>query len=116
MRDFSREALERPARTIEAARVLREQAEVLEWATLAARAGDIVVAGVRAGLSFAGPWTLAPGNLASQMSELEEAGGWSLTFAPGTPRTQIEARCDELADLARRRGDILQDRARRGSD
>ena len=115
MYDRTEEALARPVKTVEAARVLREQAGAIEQAALAAGAVEIVVAVVRKDLSFAGVWTLARSNLASQVRELENAGGWSLTFAPGSTRVQIEARCDELAGLAQRRADALQQRVQRRS-
>ena|SRR5947209_20171063 len=113
MHNFSREAMKRPYRTLEAVRVLREKAGVIERATNNARADEVVVAVIGNNLSFGGVWTLAREDLARQVSVVEDEGGWSLTFSPNTPAAQIAQRCDELARIAQKRGEAMQRWARR---
>ena len=116
MPTFSREAMERPYRTIEATKVLREKAEVIERATADARADEIVVAVIRSDLSFGGVWTLARDDMARQVFVVEDEGGWSLLFSPNTPVAQIGERCDELARIAQRRGEAMRRWASRHPD
>ncbi len=108
MRTFSKEARERPFRTIEATKVLREKAAIIERATNDARNDEVIVAVVRADLSFGGVWTLAREDLTRQVFVVEDEGGWSLLFSPNTSIAQVEERCDELAGIARRRGEAMQ--------
>ncbi len=108
MHTFSKEARERPYRTIEATKVLREKAEVIERATHDAHADEVIVAVVQADLSFGGVWTLAREDMSRQIFVVEDEGGWSLIFSPKTPVAQIEKRCDELAGIARRRGEAME--------
>ncbi|HEU0003422.1 MAG TPA: hypothetical protein VFQ36_21120 [Ktedonobacteraceae bacterium] len=116
MRTFSKEARERPYRTIEATKVLREKAEIIERATNDARADEIIVAVVRPDLSFGGVWTLARADLSRQIFIVEDEGGWSLLFSPRTSLTQIEGRCDELARIAQKKGEVMQRWANRHPD
>lgn len=108
MRTFSKEALERPHRTIEAARVLREKADIVERATGNAQSDDVIVAVIRSDLSFGGVWIFARQDLLQLIHSVEDEGGWSLTFSPNTPAASIEQRCDELARIAQRRGEVMQ--------
>jgi hypothetical protein len=108
MHKFSREAIERPYRTIEATKVLLEKATIIERATRDARVDEVIVAVVRPDLSFVGVWTLAREDMSRQVFVVEDEGGWSLLFSPNTSLAQIEKRCDELAGIARRRGEIMQ--------
>lgn len=116
MHMFSKEAMERPFRTIEATKVLREKAAVIERATNDARIDEVIVAVVRPDLSFGGVWTLAREDMSRQVLIVEDEGGWSLLFAPNTSIAQVEQRCDELAGIARRRGEIMQRWASRHQD
>ena len=59
MPTFSREAIERPYHTYQAAGVVRAKAGAIEHVTAAAREDEIVVAVVQSDLSFGGIWTLA---------------------------------------------------------
>ena len=108
MHQFSQEAIERPSRTVEAARVLREKAAIVEHATSNARSDEVVIAVICNDLSFGGVWTLARENLMRQVLVVEDEGGWSLSFSPDTPAAHVEQRCDELARLAQRRAEVMQ--------
>src|SRR5579863_5438176 len=102
MHSFSEEAMERPKRTLEAMRVLRERAGIVAYATSNAQADEVVVAVICNDLSFGGIWTLAREDLARQMHVVEDEGGWSLTFSPHTSAVRVEQRCDELAGIAQK--------------
>jgi len=108
MHTFSKEALERPTHTLQAAGVLREKAEVICRATKDARADEVVVAVVQRDLNFGGVWTIARESLVRQMSLVEDKGGWSFTFSPDTSFTQIEERCLEFTRIAFRRWEAMQ--------
>lgn len=108
MHTFSREAMERPYRTIQATKVLREKARTIERATTNARADEVIVAVIRNDLSFGGVWTLARESLARQIFIVEDEGGWSLIFSPNTSVPQIEERCDELARIAQKKGEAMR--------
>ena len=108
MHMFSREARERPLRTVEATEVLRAKAAAIERVTMDARSDEVIVAVVQPDLSFGGVWTLAREDLTVQIFVVEDEGGWSLLFSPNTSLAQIEKRCDELAGIARRRGEIME--------
>lgn len=113
MSTFSREAIERPYRTLQAVEVLRKKAEVIE--RVAARAGEdeIVIVVVQHNLEFGGVWTLAREDIAQQIKIVEDEGGWSLIFSPRTSRTQVEQRCNELAGIAQKRWEAMQHWANR---
>ena len=108
MPTFSREAMERPYRTLQAAAVLREKAGAIGRATADARQDEVVVALIQRDLSFGGVWTIAREDLARQVLLLEDEGGWSLTFSSHTSVAQIEERCAELARIAGKRWEVMQ--------
>ncbi len=105
---FSKEAMERPYRTVEATEVLRGKAEIVARATSDARHDEVVVAVICHDLSFGGVWTLAREDLVRQVHIVEDEGGWLLTFSPNISASHVEQRCDELASIAQRRGDAMQ--------
>lgn len=113
MHSFSQEAIERPYRTLEAAGILREKAEVIERATSNAHEDEIVVAVIHGDLSFGGVWTLAREDMARQVLLVEDEGGWSLLFSPNSSISHVEERCDELARIAQKRADAMQNWLRR---
>ncbi|GAC1660301.1 MAG: hypothetical protein NVS9B9_21740 [Ktedonobacteraceae bacterium] len=108
MPTFSKEAMERPYRTIQAAGVLRENAETIGLAAAGAREDELVIAAVHEDLSFAGAWAIARENLAQQVLETEDNGGWSLIFSPNISDHQIEERCNELTRIAHKRWEAMQ--------
>lgn len=108
MHTFSQEAPERPARTLQAAGVLRGQAEAICRATDDAREGEIVIAVVQRDLNFGGAWIVARESLVRQLSLLEDQGGWSFTFSPHTSLAQIEERCLEFTRVAFKRWQAME--------
>jgi hypothetical protein len=108
MQYFSQEARERPTRTLQAARILHEQAATISRATHDARADEMVIALVQPNLQFGGTWIIARDSLITQVPLIEDQGGWSLLFAPATDQAQVEARCDEYTRIAYKRWDAMQ--------
>jgi len=105
---FSKEAIERPYRTFQAAEVVREKAGAIEHVTAVVQEGEIVVAVVQHDLSFGGVWTLAREDMIRQVLLLEDEGGWSLIFSPNTTVAQVEQRCNELARIALKRWEAMK--------
>jgi len=108
MHTFSKEAMERPYRTVKATEVLRKNAAIVARATTNAQADEVVVAVICNDLSFGGVWTLAREDLVRQVPLVEDEGGWSLTFSPNTSTSNVHQRCDELARIAQKRGEVMQ--------
>ena len=108
MHTFSREAMERPYRTIQAAGVLRKNAKTIGNATATAQEDEIIVAVVHKDLSFGGALTIAREDLTRQVLRVEDEGGWSLIFSLDTSVIQVEERCSELARIARKRWEAMQ--------
>ena len=105
---FSKEAIERPYRTFQAAGVVREKAGAIEHVTAFAQEDEVVVAVVQNDLSFGGVWTLAREDMIRQVLLLEGEGGWSLVFSRYTTIAQVEKRCNELANIALRRWEAMK--------
>ena len=113
MPGFSKEAMERPFRTLQAVGVLRGKVEAIERATAKAQEDEVVVAVVQHDLNFGGVWTLAREGMIRQIYIVEDEGGWSLIFSAGDPLDQIGQRCDELAKIVQKRGEAMQRYANR---
>jgi len=108
MPTFSKEAIERPYHTYQAAGIIREKAGSIEHVTAAAGEDEIVVAVVQQDLSFGGLWTLAREDMIRQVLLLEDEGGCSLIFSPNTTIAQVERRCNELARIAFKRWEAMK--------
>ncbi|HLJ33323.1 MAG TPA: hypothetical protein VKU38_06725 [Ktedonobacteraceae bacterium] len=108
MHSFSKEAIERPFLTLQAAGVLRENAGAISHATTDAREGEIAIAVIQPDLSFGGVWLIARENLITQVSLVEDKGGWSFIFSSHTSIAQVEERCLEFMRIAFRRWKAMQ--------
>lgn len=108
MYTFSKEAIERSSRTLQAAGVLRENAEAISRATADARDNEIVVAVIQHDLDFGGAWIIARENLITQVVLIEDKGGWSFIFSPDTSVAQVEERSLEFMRIAFRRWKAMQ--------
>jgi hypothetical protein len=108
MHTFSREAMEKPYRTLQAAWILRENAETIGRVAAGASEDEIIVAVVHKDLSFGGAWAVARNELAKEVMVTEDKGGLSLIFSSNTPVVTIEERCNELARIARKRWEVMQ--------
>ena len=104
---LTKEAAERPRHTIHAAEILHDKAWAVARACAEAREGQVIVALVECDLTFGGVWTIPLEELRERVPRMAP-GGWSLTFAPGTRRDEIEQRCLELARLAFRRWEAVR--------
>ncbi|GCE12428.1 hypothetical protein [Tengunoibacter tsumagoiensis] len=113
MYTFSQEALERPLRTMQAAKLIQAQAQTISHATAAANDNELIVAVIQPDLTFGGVWTLARERFVHQALLVEDEQGWSLTFSPHTSVSDILDRCHTLSELARRRYELLRRRAQR---
>ncbi|HLJ66063.1 MAG TPA: hypothetical protein VKX16_01725 [Chloroflexota bacterium] len=100
------EMAERPRRTIHAAEILHMNARTIAAACGDAGPDEIVVAVVDRNLVLAGVWTFPLVELTSRAPQAD--GGWLLTFSPGSARTEIEARCIDLARSALKRWEALR--------
>ncbi len=110
---FSKEAMERPLRTIQAVELVRAKAGTIAHVSANARADEIIAVTVQKDLTLGGVWTLAKTDLARQVSIVEEKGGWSLLFSPNTTIAQVEQRCSEVVRLATKRWEVMQRRMNR---
>jgi hypothetical protein len=108
MSAFSPDALERPARAIQAYGILRAHAGEIGLATSQASRDEQVVVVVTSDLSFAGIWTLPLKELTSQLPDMEAKQGWTLLFEAHTPVAQIEDHCLTLARLSFKRWEAMQ--------
>ena len=108
MHTFSKEAIERPSCTHQVAGVLRENAGAISHATPDAREDEIIVAVIQHDLKFGGAWIIARENLITQVSLVEDKGGWSFIFSPHTSVAQVEERCLEFMRIAFRRWQVMQ--------
>lgn len=100
---FSKEAMERPHRTIKAMEIVREQAQAIARVAADARENEDVVVIVQKNMTFGGVWTLMRSRLIKQIKLVEDKGDWSIIFSPKTSAEQIEERCNGIARLASRR-------------
>lgn len=108
MHTFSKEAIERSSRTLQAAGVLRENAGAISQVTNDAREDEIVIAVIQGNLDFGGAWIIARENLITQVFLVEDKGGWSFIFSPHTSIAEVEERCLEFLRIAFRRWNAIQ--------
>ena len=112
---LTKEASERPKRTIDAAEMFHDKAWAIARACHDAREGETIVAVVERDGAFGGVWTVPTGDLCARVPRLE-SGGWSMVFSPKTTVAEIEERSLRLARLAFARWEAMRRWAsRRGS-
>lgn len=107
-------AAERPRKTIAAAEILHKQARDIANACARANIGELVVAVVEPNLRFGGLLIIPAEQLGQRIAALGD-GGWSLVFARGSGRSEIEARCLTMARQAFTRWEALRRWASRHS-
>jgi hypothetical protein len=105
---FSKRALERPARAIQAFGIVRENAWEIGLATSRASRDACVVAVVKPDLSYAGTWTIPLKDLTTHLPEVEAEQGWALTFPASTSVAEVEDHCLHLARLSFKRWEAMQ--------
>jgi hypothetical protein len=105
--DHSPEARARAARTADAAAIFAEHAEHIVAALPEVPDGHVLVAVVDDGHSFTGTHHVEQERLVERIPELEGDGGWAMVFTAGVDEDAVRRRTEEMATLARRRGEII---------
>ncbi|MGI8677893.1 MAG: hypothetical protein ACR2LX_04235 [Jatrophihabitans sp.] len=107
--DFSPEARAAAAHKAHAAGVFAEHAEVIVAALVDVPDGHVLVAVVDDAHDFAGTHHVAQDEIVARVPELEGAGGHAMVFTPGAcgGAEDVRRRTEEMATLARRRGEMI---------
>jgi hypothetical protein len=113
--DYSPAARAAAEGKVRAAAVFADHAEVIVAALVEVPEEHVLVAIVDDGHAFSGTHHVAQEELVERIPQLEGAGGWAMVFTAGAGVDDVRRRADEMADLARRRAEMI-DRinARRG--
>ncbi len=106
MVDLSPEAVERAQRTILAAPVFTEHAEVIAAQTPDLSSDDVLVAVVDASLAFTGTWVVGRGEVVERVPELEGTG-WAMVCSHKSDAEQIRYRATEMSSLAAKRIEMI---------
>ena len=113
--DLSPEARARAGRTVDAAAVFAEHAEHIVAALPEVPDGHVLVAVVDDEHAFGGTHHVEQERLVERVPELE-GGGWAMVFTSGVDEAAVRRRTEEMASIARKRGEIIDRiRAKRGS-
>ncbi len=96
------EAIDRAERTMQAASVLRENANVIAIQCEYAQADQVVLAVVTPELAFGSAEIIPLAELGEYVRSLR-MGIWYLVFSPRTTVASIQKRCDKMKSLAAQR-------------
>ena len=114
--DFSAEARAAAERKEKAAAVFADHAEHIVAALPEVPDGHVLVAVVDDGHTFAGTHHVEQTRLVERIPELEGDGGWAMVFTLGVDEAAVRRRTEEMASIARKRGEIIDRiRAKRGN-
>ena len=105
--DFSPQARERAARTVEVAGIFAEHAEEIVAALATVPPTHVLAAVVDDGHEFIGTHEVDRSDLVSRIPELEGRDGWAMVFSPGVDAVAIRHRTSEMADIARKRMELI---------
>lgn len=105
--DYSPEARAAAAGKARAAGVFAEHAEVIVAALVDVPHGHVLVAIVDDAHDFAGTHHVAQDEIVARVPELEGKGGWAMVFTSGVGTDDVRRRTEEMATLARRRGEMI---------
>ena len=105
--DFSPEARAEAQRKERAAAVFADHAEVIVAALPDLPDGHVLVAVVDDGHAFSGTHHVAQDQIVERVPALEGGGGWAMVFTVGAGVDDVRRRADEMAMLARRRGETI---------
>jgi hypothetical protein len=108
--------LQRAQHTQRAAEVFAEHAEAIVASTQDLPAEHVSVAVVHADFAFAGTHLVPRADLVERVPTLEGPGGWAMVFSHGADVAQVQARTQEMSDLAERRRATLARVLARRSD
>ncbi len=113
--DFSPEARAEAERKEKAAAVFAEHAEHIVAALPDVPDGHVLVAVVDDDHAFSGTHHVEQERLVERVPQLEGDGGWAMVFTGTADEAAIRRRTEEMAALARRRGEMIDKiRAKRG--
>lgn len=105
--DFSPEARAAAAHKARAADVFAEHAEVIVAALVDVPDDHVLVAVVDDSHDFAGTHHVAQHEIVARVPALEGDGGHAMVFTPGVGADDVRRRTEEMATLARRRGEMI---------
>jgi hypothetical protein len=105
--DLSPQARTRAHRTVDAAGVFAEHAEVIVAALPDVPEGHVLVAVVDDEHEFGGTHHVAQDQIAERVPQLEGEGGWAMVFTSGVELADVRRRADEMATLAARRREMI---------
>jgi hypothetical protein len=92
---------------VRAAGVFADHAEVIVAALPDVPDDHVLVAVVDEGHAFSGTHHVAKEDMVARVPELEGDGGWAMVFTTGARVEDVRRRTDEMADLARRRAEMI---------
>jgi hypothetical protein len=113
--DVSPEQIDKSRRTIRAARVFADNAEVIVAHVTELPEQHVVVAIVTAEYEFSGVHHVSRTELVEKVPALEGPDGWAMVFSPGADSDHIAARTSEMVNLAEKRIAMLQKIAARNN-
>jgi hypothetical protein len=106
--DVSPEQIEKSRRTIRAAGVFADNAEVIVARVVEVPEEHVVVAVVTHDYRFDGVHHVPRQELVEKVPALEEPGGWAMVFSPGADVEHVSSRTAEMIALAERRIAMLE--------
>ena len=105
--DLSPEQIERSRRTIRAAGVFADNAEVIVEHVAELPEDHVVVAVVTEDHEFAGVHHVSRLDLVERVPELEGPNGWAMVFSEGADHEHVAARTSEMISLADKRIEMI---------
>lgn len=103
---LSPEAVDRAQRSITAAPVFAEHAEVIAAQTPDLPSDDVLVAVVDPDYTFSGTWIVSRTEMVERVPELE-GGGWAMVFSHRSDADQVRHRAGEMSSLAAKRIEMI---------
>ena len=101
--DFSPEARERAERTVTAAAVYADHAEVIVAALPEVPEGHVLVVVVDENHELGGLHHVGTDDIVARVPELEGEGNWAMVFSPGASVADVHRRTSQMADIAGQR-------------
>ena len=106
--DVSPEQVEKSRRTIRAAAVFADNAEVIVAHVGELPEDHVVVAVVTAAYDFSGVHHVSREELVERVPALEGPGGWAMVFSAGADAEHVATRTAEMINLAEKRIEMLE--------
>lgn len=106
MVDLTPEAVDRAQRSIAAAPVFAQHAEVIAAQTPDLPTDDVLVAVVDTDYAFRGTWIVSRAEMVERVPELE-GDGWAMVCSHNSDADQVRHRSTEMASLAAKRIEMI---------